>query len=379
MEETAHAAELRAPARRNMEVKFAMKKVFVSLALLLSLAVPFVLAGRTDEDISLPFDTRKLAPARDIAALGALEREGGYRALVVGAAVPGIEAAQCSARLLDARAGLLAEARFTVDAGSSNQIDFADRIGNRVAAGAQVSCDQPFYSYGAAAGTEDKKLVWAEDIGPNAACDFTVDATEVETGVFIAGQEGTVHSAARGKEKGVVCIHVPSDLNVAKMVLEWNVNPGPWNSRRVSGNHALIYLHRGRFRSNTVSNVNAFGPGKGFVKMNQNVDMAKLANTNTKMGLLMEQNKTYHLRYTFNASARTILLEVFLNDELVKTSTMGTAPKTKVLLVPKAGLSPKGALFSEFGHFRGQHPPEMDSPGWRYSNLRVELRTVSAN
>lgn len=357
-----------------------MKKALVPLALALALAVPVVDAARKDDDAgTLPFDARQLAPARDVAALGGLEHEGGYRTLVVGAAVPGVKSAKCSVRLLDAELGLLEEARFAVEAGSSGQIDFANRMGTRVAMGAQVSCDQPFYRYGAAAGSDDKKVTWAEDVGPNAACDFTVNATEIEPGFFLAGQEGVIHNAARGKEKGIVCIHVPRDLNVAKMVLEWDVNPGPWNSKRVSGNHALIYLHRGRFRSNTVSNVNAFGPGKGFVKMNQNVDMAKLANTNTKVGILMEQNKTYHLRYTFNASARTILLEVFLNGELVKTSTMGTAPKTKVLLVPKAGLSPKGALFSEFGHFRGQHPPEMDSPGWRYANLRVELRTQSAN
>ena len=352
-----------------------MKKVLVSLALLLSLAVPFVLAGRTDEDITVPFDTRELAPARDVAALAGLEREGGYRALVVGAAVPGIEAAQCSARLLDARAGLLAEARFTVEAGSSNQIDFADRIGSRVAAGAQVSCDQPFYSYGAAAGTEDRKVVWAEDFGPNGPCHFTIDTVEVEPGLFVASKEGIIHTAARGKEKGIVCVHVPRNIAADKLVLEWDIIAGPWNKRQVSGNHGLMFLHRGRFRSNTVSNVNAFGPGKGFVKMAQNVEMDKLKNTNAKMGVLLQQNSRYHLRYTFDSTTKKVTLELFQDNTLVKSTEMAMAPKTgKFLSIPKAGLSPKGALFSEFGHNRGQHPPEMDSPGWLYGNLRIEIR-----
>jgi hypothetical protein len=356
-----------------------MKKAFVSLALALALAIPVVDAARRDDDAgTLPFDARQLSPARDIAAVGGLEHEGGYRTLVVGAAVPGFKSAQCSARLLDTSFGLIAEARFTVEAGGTGQIDFADRIGNRVAAGAQVSCDQPFYRYGAAAGTGDKKVTWAENIGPNGPCDFTVDATEIEPGIFLAGKDGVVHSAVKGKEKGIVCIHVPRDLNVARMVLEWDVNPGPWNKRQVSGNHNLMFLHRGRFRSNTVSNVNAFGPGKGFVKMAQNVDMAKLTNTNTKMGVLLQQNTTYHFRYTYDAVAKTIKLELFDNGALVASSTMGTAPKARMLIVTKAGLSPKGSLFSEFGHFRGQHPPEMDSPGWRYGNLRVELKTASA-
>ena len=357
-----------------------MKKALVSLALLLSLAVfPVVFAARSDDGGTMPFDARELAPARDIAALAGLEHEGGYRTLVVGAAVPGIEAAQCSVRLLDARARLLAEDRFIVEAGSTGQVDFAGRIGNLVAAGAQVSCDQPFYSYGAAAGTDEKKVTWAEAFGPNGNCDFTVSATEIEPGLFLAGQEGTVHNAARGKEKGIVCIHIPRDINATKLVLEWDVNPGPWNPKKVSGNHGLMFLHRGRFRSNTVSNVNAFGPGKAFVKMAQNVEMAKLTNTNQKMGILLQQNSQYHLRYTFEAAAKKVTLELFQNGALLKSTTMNTAPKIKFLTFTKAGLSPKGAMFSEFGHNRGQHLPEMDSPGWRYSNLRVELRTAAAN
>ena len=353
-----------------------MKKAVVSLVLTLSLTVPIVFAARSNNDGTIPFDARELAPARDIAALGGFEHEGGYRTLVVGAAVPGIEAAQCSVKLFDANVGLLAEDRFTVEAGSNAQIDFARRMGTRVAAGAQVSCDQPFYAYGAAAGTGDKKVTWAEGIGPNGNCDFTVNATEVEPGLFVAGQDGTVHNAARGKEKGIVCVHVPRDIAATKLVLEWDVNPGPWNKRQVSGNHALMFLHRGRFRSNTVSNVNAFGPGKAFVKMAQNVEMAKLTNTNAKMGLLLQQNAQYHFRYTYNPVTKQVTLEAFQNGELLKTSSMAIAPKTgKFLSVPKAGMTPKGALFAEFGHNRGQHPPEMDSPGWRYSNLRVELQT----
>src|SRR5689334_96479 len=329
-----------------------MKKVLVPLALLLTLSVTVVFAARSDDDGTLPFDARELAPARDIAALAGFEHEGGYRTLVVGAAVPGTRSAECSARLLDAGNNLLEEAKFAVEAGSTGQVDFADHIGYRVAAGAQVSCNQPFYSYGAAAGSDEKKVTWAEAFGPNGPCDFTVSATEVEAGVFVAGQSGTVHNAAKGKEKGIVCVQTPRDINASKLVLEWDVNPGPWNPRKVSGNHNLMFLHRGRFRSNTVSNVNAFGPGKAFVKMAQNVEMAKLTNTNTKMGLLLQQNTEYHFRYTFDATTKKVTLDLFHDGALLKTSTMNTAPKIKFLALPKAGLSPKGALFSEFGHYR---------------------------
>jgi hypothetical protein len=354
-----------------------MKKVFVSLALLLSLAaIPVVFAARSDSDdfVFQPLSS-EMSPARDIAALGGLERENGYRTLVVGAAVPGGRSAECSARLLDAGLNLIGEERFTVDAGSSGQIDFASQIGPRVAMGAQVSCNQPFYAYGAAASDGEKKVTWAENVGPNGPCHSTISATEVEPGLFVAGQEGIIHNAVKGKEKGIVCVHVPRNLAAKTLVLEWDVIPGPWNKRQVSGNHGLMFLHRGRFRSNTVSNVNAFGPGKGFIKMAQNVEMPPLKNTNAKLGVLMQQGTRYHLRYTYNSGSKKVLLEVFEAGTLIRSTDMETAPKTgKFLAISQAGLSPKGALFSEFGHNRGQHPPEMDSPGWIYGNLRIAIQ-----
>jgi hypothetical protein len=103
--------------------------------------------------------------------------------------------------------------------------------------------------------------------------------------------------------------------------------------------------------------------------------MAKLKNTNAKMGVLLQQNTRYHFRYTYDTDTKKVTLELFEANVLIKSTEMGTPPKTgKFLSIPKAGLTPKGALFSEFGHNRGQHPPEMDSPGWLYGNLRVEIR-----
>ena len=354
-----------------------MKKVLVSLALLLTLAaIPVVFAARSDSgDVAFEPLARELSPARDIAALGGLERENGYRTLVVGAAVPGVKPARCSARLLDAGLNLIAEERFVVEAASNGQVDFAGRVGPRAAMGAQVSCDQPFYAYGAAASDGEKKVTWAEGVGPNGPCDFTVNAIEIEPGFFLAGKEGIAHNAARGKEKGIVCVHVPRNIAASKLVLEWDVIPGPWNKRQLSGNHGLMFLHRGRFRSNTVSNVNAFGPGKAFIKMAQNVEMAKLKNTNAKMGYLLQQNTRYHFRYTYDTDTKKVTLELFESNVLIRSTEMDTPPKTgKFLSILQAGLTPKGALFSEFGHNRGQHPPEMDSPGWLYANFRAEIR-----
>lgn len=360
-----------------------MKKALVVLALPLALALAVSVAdagrfsGGPDGDV-LPFDARELAPARDTAAMAGIEREGGYRSLVVGAAVPGTKAAVCQARLHGRDGSVLDQVELAIDAGSSAQFDFADRIGSRVPVAAEVSCDQAFYPYSAAAGVKEPKLVWGEGVGPSGACDFSATAIEdPETpGVYLTGQDGTVHLAKEGKAKGIVCMTMPKDLKVSKLVMEWDVSTGPWNKKRSDANHALNWLHRGRFRSGTISNVNAFGPKKNILKMNQNVDMAKGTNTNTKAGIELKPGNTYHLRYTYDAANRVVTTELFLSGVLLKKLEMKGTAQNRTLSIPKFGFTSKGSLFAEFGHYPGQHFPELPSYGWRYSNLRVELTTV---
>jgi hypothetical protein len=354
-----------------MEVVSAMKKALFPLALTLVLVTPLANAGRMTATNPAPLSKHDLHPARDTAALAGLERAS-YRTLVVGAAVPGTEAAQCKVRLLGARGVVLEEARLAVAAGASAQIDFADRIGLRLAAGAHVSCDQAFYAYGAAAGENEPKAVWAEAFGPNAPCDFTIDATELTPGVWVATQDGTIHTAAKGKPKGVVCVKVAKDLSLDKMIVEWAVTPAAW-SKKPAGNHNMLFLHRGRFRGNTVSNVNAFGPNKNFVKIAQNVDMDPKASTNTKLGIALKNGNPYKIRYTYDAANKRVTADLYDNGVLYKTVSIDGSARGRVLTVLAHGLSEKGGLFAEFGHFADQEPPEMPSFGWRYSNLRIEM------
>jgi hypothetical protein len=349
-----------------------MKKSLVPLALTLALVTPLANAGRIQPATPEPA-LSNLHPARDTATLVGLERPD-YRTLVVGAAVPGAKAAQCQVQLLGARGGVLEEARLDVPAGSSAQVDFADRIGLRMAVGAHVSCNQGFYAYGAAAGAGEPKAVWAEAFGPNAPCDFTVDAAQLNPGIWVATKDGPVHTAAKGKPKGVVCVKVPQDLTLDKMVIEWETTPAAW-SKKPSGNHNMLFVHRGRFRGNTVSNVNAFGPGKNFVKVAQNVDLPPRYSTNTKMGIELQNGTTYLIRYTYDAANKQVTSQLFQSGTLVKTVSFTATAKNRVLLIQAHGLSEKGSFFAEFGHMATQEPPEMPSFGWRYANLRIEMHT----
>jgi hypothetical protein len=135
----------------------------------------------------------------------------------------------------------------------------------------------------------------------------------------------------------------------------------------VPGNHGILWLYRGKFRSNTVANVNAFGPSKFTVKMNQNVDLAPPQVTNSEAGLQLQQGKRYHLRYVYDATTNQITAEISQAGALLKTLKMAGTASGNILTVHPP------ALNVEFGHFPGQEGPEIPSWGWSYYDLRVEM------
>lgn len=348
------------------------------LAFALLLALPGANAGPG------PFVDRELHPAGGTAALTGLERAG-HRVLVVGAAVPGARAAQCQARLLDAKGAVLDEAALDVPAGSSAQIDFAGRPGLSRAADAEVSCDQPFHAYAAAAGQDEPKVIWGEGSGPSTSCKVTIDAKSTQDPrVLQAALNGLIHTPSPGKTAenriGVVCINIPHDLSLDKLILEWDVTPGQWNPQYVQGSHNLVWLHRGSYVKNTVGNVNVFGKvGKSgnFFAMNQLVDVSQPTTGRLRPAdLVLGGSTTYHLIYMYDAPSRQAFFHVSGGGRSESTSFAATA-RDGVLQIPKKNRWSDSSLFVEFGHFGEAKPrkgfPAVPTYGWKYSNLRLTM------
>lgn len=343
------------------------------LVLALCLALPIANAGRG------------LHRAGGVAALTGLERDS-YRLLVVGAAVPGARPARCQARLLDATGAVLAEAALKVPAGSSNQIDFAGRASLSMAADAQVSCDQPFHAYAAAAGPDEPRVVWGEGSGPGAPCKFTIQAqpSPQDPRLLSAVLRGDIHTPSPGNRPedriGVVCINIPHDLSLERLILEWDVTPGQWNPQYVPGSHNLVWLHRGSYTKNTVGNVNVFGKvGKNgnFFAMNQNIDASKpMTGRLRPADLVLGGSTTYHLAYLYDAARRQASFGISGGGKLESTSFAATA-RDGILQISRKNRWSDSSLFVEFGHFGESRPrkgfPAVPTYGWRYSNLRLTM------
>jgi hypothetical protein len=250
---------------------------------------------------------------------------------------------------------------------------FDDALGSlgeqRIAdARVQVSCSQPFYAYAALLTQPAAQITFIVPSALTTATTTGGGGGGGGTGNSVVFQKsGLLHTAAPGNPKGYVDIPITSAMSLKRMVIDMEFVPGPWNREKIPGNHAIIWLYRGKFRGNTVANVNAFGPNKYTIKMNQNVDLGPGQVTAQEMPLQLQQGQRYHLHYTYNAATNVITTEVSSGGKLLKSMTMAGTAQAGILTVEPPKLN------VEFGHFPGQDGPEIPSWGWSYYDLKVEM------
>lgn len=233
----------------------------------------------------------------------------------------------------------------------------------------QVTCNQPFFVFASVVNLPLSQ-VWFLEPSASTVADSGGNPTPTPGpgNSVVFTKTGHIHTATPpNNAKGTVDIPIQKTLAVKRMVIECDFIPGPWNRERIPGNHAIIWLYRGKFRGNTVANVNAFGPNKYTIKMNQNVDLGAGQVTNGETGLQLEQGKRYHLRYVYDATSNRITAEVSHGGTTLKTLSMAGTASGNILTVHPP------ALNVEFGHYPGQEGPEIPSWGWSYHDLKVEM------
>ena len=234
----------------------------------------------------------------------------------------------------------------------------------------QVTCNQPFFVFATVVNTPLSQIWFLEPSASTTADNGNPNPTPTPgPGNSVVFQKsGHIHTATPpNNAKGTVDIPISTTLAVKRMVIECDFIPGPWNPEKVPGNHGIIWLYRGKFRGNTIANVNAFGPNKHTIKMNQNVDLGAQQVTNAEGGLQLQQGKRYHLRYVYDATTNQITGEISQAGTVLKTLKMQGTASGQILTVHP----PK--LDVEFGHFPGQEGPEIPSWGWSYYDLKVEM------
>lgn len=289
----------------------------------------------------------------------------------------GKQAAQCEVRLFRAN-GTQIGPTAAISLQPLSLRHFADAVfalGEQRAndARAQVTCNQPFYAFSSLLTGSTGQLVFTAP-AQSGASTLTAPGdtgTPSTPGGKVFTINGLIHVPALGNEAKEIKVPIDQALRVKKMIIDLDFTPGPWNPTNLAGNHAIIWVHRGKYRSGTIANVNAFGPGKAVVKNNQNVDMPPGQVTSNDQKRLFERGTKYRLRYVYDAQTNVIRVIVTsggvqLNDFVMQ----GTAQGGSIAIQPSG---PDQGLVVQFGHHRGQEGPEIPSYGWKYENLKIEM------
>ena len=309
--------------------------------------------------------------AGEAAYLNGLARDGQREVTSLALVNVGREPARCQVDFLRADSSEIG-AGVAVDVPALSLRPFADALGlgsEPEAASARVSCDQAFYAYALAADQASGEISF---VTPEAAFAAAAPqagrskaATAKQTIVFT--QSGRFHYATKEHAKAILRIPVPRAMNAARITAELDFVAGPWNPRLKSGAHNLLFFHRGRFRSDTLANVNALGPSKSLLKINQNLDMPAHANTKAESGFAFVHGQRYHVKVVQEAATRIVELTLSQDGQTLRTLRFGGSVKGGAIEVPASG------LVAEFGNYNNQGLPEVSSLAFAYENFRVEI------
>jgi hypothetical protein len=236
---------------------------------------------------------------------------------------------------------------------------------------ARVACNQTFFAFAGIFNPARTLLTFATPAASGASTLAGPNAPpQGETIVF--EQSGQVHKPVLGNETRQITVPVPRALSLKRVTIDWDVVPGPWTASKPDGNHNLIWVHRGKYRSNTLANVNTFGPPRSGIKNTQNLDMAARALTLQEVPLVLQEGVSYHFHYVYNAETNRVTLTVTSQGSTpttVATLDMEGSAASRLITVPATG------LIVQFGHTAAQAAEGIEFPtyGWVYSNLRIEM------
>ena len=277
----------------------------------------------------------------------------------------GADSASCSVDFVRADGTLAGgNAQVTVPAVSLGLYD--DALGLRQVqedVSVSASCDQPFFAFAVENNPRTSRVTFISPANQIVATPVLADAGAP----IIFDRPGQVHFATTADPKLKLAVPVTQALQLDRLVYDLDITAGPWNARHPECAHNIAFFHRGKFRSNCFSNLNAFGPKRYWLKNNQNIDQPAGANTNARIGFKFIQGTTYHVNYVFDAINKMVHIIIQQGGQDVGHIDMKATAQNHILTVPSTG------LVLEMGNLLNQVGCEVPSLGWTWSNLHLQM------
>jgi hypothetical protein len=233
---------------------------------------------------------------------------------------------------------------------------------------AQVTCDKAFYPYAAVFNPVAGTLLFPTPTGSGASTLGTGRTPTPPGNSVVFTLDGLFHTPTPGHEIKQLVVQVPRALSLRSMTIDWDVTPAAFTAGHEADNHALIWVYRGKNRSNTIANMNAFGPTRSTVKNTSNVDLSPPAVTANETAMAFQQGTLYHIHYVYDAEHATITTTVSTGGVPAAAMTQNATARNNILTIPAIGFN------VQFGNTAAQAAArEWPTYGWQYANLRIEM------
>lgn len=280
----------------------------------------------------------------------------------------GKSAAQCTVQLVRGDGAELKSATVALQPLSLRR--FGDVLAEQTSASdvrARVLCDQSFFPFAAVVDPAAGQIVFRRPatLGTSTLTGPT-NTPPVPPGTIVFSAPGVLLVPSPAQEVRILRFPMAKMAEFKQLIFELDITVGPWNSGLTSGPHSVVWLHRGKYGSDTFANVNIHGPDKNKLRAVQNLDLPGFGLTTGDQQGTYEQGHTYHYTMTYDAvteKARQVLTEGsrVVND----FSITGTAADHKIIIDTRG-------LTAVLGHASGL-PFEVTSYGWTYSNMQIQL------
>jgi hypothetical protein len=235
---------------------------------------------------------------------------------------------------------------------------------------AQVTCDKTFFAYAAVFSASQFTFATPAATGASTLGGGTTPPPPPPPGeAIVFTSPGIVHAPTTGNAVRAFVVPVTQALSLRRFTVEFDVIPGPWTATKPDGSHNLIWIYRGKYRSNTIANLNAFGPARNGVKNTQNVDMAAGRITTDEKPLVLTQGVTYHVKSLYDAENQQVTTTISSGGQTLLTLQHAATARDRILKIPASGFN------VQFGHTAAQAAggAEFPSYGWTYRDLRIEM------
>lgn len=234
----------------------------------------------------------------------------------------------------------------------------------------QVSCDKTFFAYAAVFSSSQLTFATPAASGASTLGGGTTPPPPPPPGeAIVFTSPGVVHAPTPSNAVRALVVPVTQALSLRRFTVEFDVIPGPWTATKPDGSHNLIWIYRGKYRGNTIANLNAFGPARNVVRINQNVDLAAGRITTDEKAIVLTQGITYRVKSVHDAENQQVTTTISSGGQTLITLQHAATARDRILRIPAVGFN------VQFGHTAAQAAggAEFPSYGWTYRDLRIEM------